>query len=201
MFMEFKEVVKQRYAAKEFSKRLVSDSKFKQLQEIIRLSASSSNVQPWRIKIVTSPTMKKRLRPVSQDQKKISSFSHLLVFCADISLLKRVDDLEKLMVKFGSKRKSAKAFNDNTRRMVGSMGTSQKLSWASRQTYIAVSNAINGAKSLGLDSCPMEGFSPKEYHKILSLPNNLVPVALVAVGYAVDIPRKKLRFSGKDVFI
>ena len=199
--MEFKEIVKKRYASKEFSGKKVPESKFNELTEIIRMSASSSNVQPWRIKVVVDKKMNEKLASFSTNEKQITTCSHLLVFCADIALMKRVDDLEKLMVKSGSKATSAKAFNDNTRRMIGEISTSRKLGWAQRQTYIAVSNAINGAKSLGLDSCPMEGFSPKEFHKVLKLPNNLIPTALVAVGYGVDKPRDKIRFSGKDVFI
>ncbi|MCH7850410.1 MAG: NAD(P)H-dependent oxidoreductase [Nanoarchaeota archaeon] len=199
--MEFKEVVKARYATKEFSNRKVSENLMNELKEIIRLSASSSNVQPWRIKIVSDSKTKELLRPVSMDQKQITTCSHLLVFLADIALNKRIDSLEKLMVKSGSLPASAKSFNDNSRNAFGNLNTTRKISWASKQTYIALSNAINGAKSLGFDSCPMEGFSPKDYHRILKLPNNLIPTALVTVGYAVDKQRSKIRFSGKDVFI
>src|SRR3989338_5744684 len=58
-----------------------------------------------------------------------------------------------------------------------------------RQTFLALGNALNGAKSLGFDSCPMEGFDPKEYTKILGLPGNLVPTALCPIGYASDKPK------------
>jgi len=76
----------------------------------------------------------------------------------------------------------------------------QFLNWAQRQVYLAVGNAINGAKSLGFDSCPMEGFEPEGYSKVLELPNNLLPSTLVTVGYAADEPKKKLRFSREDMF-
>ena len=77
----------------------------------------------------------------------------------------------------------------------------QKLSWAQRQTYLALGNALNGAKALYFDSCPMEGFNPAEYAKILKLPSNLVPTALCPVGYASDKPAPKLRFPNDEVFI
>ena len=34
---------------------------------------------------------------------------------------------------------------------------------AQHHVFLAMGNAVNGAKSLGLDSCPMGGFDPKEY--------------------------------------
>ena len=45
--------------------------------------------------------------------------------------------------------------------------------WAQKQVYLAVGNALNGAKALGFDSCPMEGFDPKGYAKALKLPESL----------------------------
>jgi nitroreductase len=77
----------------------------------------------------------------------------------------------------------------------------QKLSWAQRQTYLALGNAVNGAKSLGFDSCPMEGFDPKAYAEMLDLPKHLVPAVLCPIGYASDTPKQKLRFPAEDVFL
>ncbi len=87
--------------------------------------------------------------------------------------------------------------------MKGSMSgriRDQVLNWAQKQCYIALGNGINGAKSLGFDSCPMEGFDAEQYSKILSLPKNLVPTVIMPVGYAVDAPRTKIRFSNEDLF-
>jgi len=71
----------------------------------------------------------------------------------------------------------------------------KRLSWAQRQVYIALGNALNGAKSLGFDSCPMEGFDPAKYAEILALPKHIVPTVLCPIGFAVDTPHPKIRFS------
>ena len=76
----------------------------------------------------------------------------------------------------------------------------KRLAWAQRQVYLALANALNGAKSLGFDSCPMEGFDPAQYSKILGLPKNIVPTVVCPIGYAADKPRPKVRFERKDVF-
>jgi len=76
----------------------------------------------------------------------------------------------------------------------------KKLIWAQKQAYIALSNAINGAKALGFDSCPMEGFNAEEYSKLLNLPKNLVPTVICLVGYAADVPRNKIRYAKEELF-
>ncbi len=86
------------------------------------------------------------------------------------------------------------------REFIKTLNQEQRLVWAQKQVYIALSNALNGAKALGFDSCPMEGFSPKDFAKAPNLPKNIVPTVLAPVGFASDKPRKKLRFERDEVF-
>ena len=50
--MEFSDIVQKRYATKSFDGKVVDQKKMDQLLELIRFSASSFNLQPWKIKIV-----------------------------------------------------------------------------------------------------------------------------------------------------
>ena len=59
-----------------------------QLFEMIRLTPSSANIQPWKIKIITDQKLKEKLFPYSAKQKQVTTCSHLLVFCADIEIPK-----------------------------------------------------------------------------------------------------------------
>ncbi|MFA5796841.1 MAG: NAD(P)H-dependent oxidoreductase [Candidatus Woesearchaeota archaeon] len=193
--MEFSEIVKQRYATKSFDGKTVPKEKVDELLEMIRLSASSFNLQPWKIKIIEDKTTKEKLVPASWNQPQITSCSHLLVFCADTDVKNHIDKLEAIM------DTGTSAYVEMMRNFESTMPDDKKLSWAQRQVYLAVGNAINGAKSLGFDSCPMEGFNAEAYAKILDLPKNLIPTAIVPIGYATDTPRPKIRFDKKDVFI
>ena len=95
---------------------------------------------------------------------------------------------------------NAKGYIGMMRGFAAGLTGEKRLAWAEKQAYIALGNALNGAKSLGFDSCPMEGFSPAEFAKILELPENLIPGVLCAVGYATDSQKDKLRFSKEQVF-
>lgn len=81
----------------------------------------------------------------------------------------------------------------------GAMTREQQLAWSQAQTYLALGNAVNGAKSLGFDSCPMGGFNPAEFSRILNIPAPLVPVMLCPVGYAADKAMPKVRFSKEEI--
>ena len=72
--------------------------------------------------------------------------------------------------------------------------------WAKCHAFLAVGNAVNGAKSLGFDSCPMTGFDPNEYSRILKLPEHLVPTILCPLGYGSDKPIPKIRFPKDEIF-
>ena len=199
--MEFEKIVHERYATKLFDGRKIPESKVNKLLELIRYAASSFNIQPWKIIVVNDQKLKEKLQPVTWNQQQIPTCSHLLVFCADTEITGNIDKLEKLMIQNGAKAGDVNPYVDMMRNFEKNLSNEEKLSWSQRQTFLALGNALNGAKSLGFDSCPMEGFNPAEYSKILNLPKNLVPTALCPIGYASDKPTPKLRFREEEVFI
>ncbi|MEM3374239.1 MAG: NAD(P)H-dependent oxidoreductase [Candidatus Woesearchaeota archaeon] len=192
--MNFKDIVLSRYATKKFNGKKIPESKVKELFEIIRYSPSSFNIQPWVIKVVKDKETKEKLLQFGFNQPQIITCSHLLVFCANKDIEKNIDKLAKAFP-------NATEYVNMMRGFVSQMNEEQKLSWAQRQVYIALGFAMLGAKSLGFDSCPMEGFMPDKFKEVLKLPDNLVPSVLLPIGYADDKPRKKYRFSKNEVFL
>ena len=199
--MEFSEIVQKRYAAKLFDGKELPQAKVDKLLEMVRFAPSSFNIQPWAIKVVSDAETKEKLKAVSWNQPQITSCSHLLVFCADKNIKQKIGMLESSMISAGASPESIKTYMEMMWNFEKNLTEEQKLSWAQRQLYLALGNALNGAKSLGFDSCPMEGFDPKEYSKILKLPDNIIPTALCPIGYASDKPSPKLRFPKEEVLI
>jgi nitroreductase/dihydropteridine reductase len=57
------------------------------------------------------------------------------------------------------------------------------------------------AAELKIDSCPMEGFLPKEVDKLLKLPKYLKSIVMLPVGYRAQGPtRPKFRYPKSDLF-
>ncbi len=197
--MQFRDIVMQRYATKKFDGRKISGEKIDALLELVRFAPSALNLQPWKIKIVTDQKIKEQLRPATNDQEQITSCSHLLVFCAD-------PDYEGLIRRLGALLQNQGVAHDVKSMVIGmakdftgKMPPEQRLAWSQAQTYLALGNALNGAKALGFDSCPIGGFDQKEYTRILTIPPPLVPVMLCPVGYAADKPHPKIRFPKEDI--
>ena len=198
--MEFREAIMQRYATKRFDGRPISNEKFDQLLDMVRLAPSGLNIQPWRIKVVTDPGLKEKLLPASFDSPQIKSCSHLLVFCADADYAALVDNLLAGM-KAAGVPDQVYAIVKGIAGEMAAMPPEAWLSYAKCNVHLAVCYALLAAKDLGFDSCPMTHFKPDEYARILEIPAHLVPTILVPVGYAADEAPPKWRYVKEDLLV
>ncbi|MDD1703458.1 MAG: NAD(P)H-dependent oxidoreductase [Methanoregula sp.] len=197
--MQFADCVMQRYATKKFDGKIIPEKKVDELLDLVRYSASALNLQPWKIKVVTDKKIKDELLKVSNNQEQVTTCSHLFVFCAD-------SDYDALIKRLGALMKKNHVPDEVIGKVTGmaamfakSMTKEQQAAWSQAQTYLALGNAINGAKSLGFDSCPMGGFDPAGYSRILKIPAHLVPVMLCPIGYAADKPGQKIRYEREEI--
>jgi nitroreductase len=197
--MDFAKIVMSRYATKKFDGKKIPENKVDELLELVRFAPSALNLQPWKIRIVTDQKVKEQLKPAAFNQEQVTTCSHLLVFCADPDYDSLIRKLGALLKKNGVPEEMQKMVLGMAENFTKPMSAEQKLAWSQAQTYLALGNALNGAKALGFDSCPMGGFDPKEYSRILKIPPPLVPVMLCPIGYAADKPMPKVRFAKEDI--
>jgi nitroreductase/dihydropteridine reductase len=198
--MEFKEIVEQRYATKKFDGRRIPEEKINELFDLILLAPSAVNIQPWKVKVVTDQKTKDELLPASFNQGQVTTCSHLLVFCADTDIDGNIEKVGKIMKKAGVPDDVLNMMLGIAKSITGNMPPDKRLAWAREQVFLALGNAVNGAKALGFDSCPMSGFDPNAYSRILNIPASLVPTMLCPVGYAADKPMPKVRLPKEDIF-
>ncbi len=200
--MEFKDIVKNRYAVRQYQPKAVPEETIHELLEMISYSASAINLQPWKIKVVSDPATKEQLLPVSFNQPQITGCSHLLVLCADTDYPAIIAKLDAAIAATGAPDEMRAFVIGMATDVAGRMTPEQQLQWSKEQVYIALGNALNGAYSLGLGACPMTAFDPAEYSRILGLPATVVPTVLVSVGYpAGDPPAGKLRYPVDDILL
>ena len=75
--------LKWRYAAKKMdSSKAVPEEKLELILEAIRLTATSSGLQPFEVIVVTNPELRQQIREHAWNQPQITEGSHLLVFAA-----------------------------------------------------------------------------------------------------------------------
>ena len=72
-----------RYATKKFNpSKVVPQEKLDKILEAIRLTATSSGLQPYEVLVVTNKEIREKIKPVAWNQGQITDASHLLVFAA-----------------------------------------------------------------------------------------------------------------------
>lgn len=192
--MEFKELVHERYAVREYDNRKIDEEYIEEIIELIRFSPSGLNLQPWKIKIVHDDNLKEKLyQNSSKLNKHIASCSHLLVFCADADI--HLEKIIEIMKDEGLSENEIKGYEELVNNYVDNI----TLEDLKRYVYIAVVHGVYAAKSLGIDSCIIGGFNPDIYSEILNLPSNLNPTLLITLGYAADKPGPKIRLAKEDI--
>ena len=177
-----------RYATKAFDPaRVIPSETWATLEEALILTPSSHGLQPWRFIVVTDPAVREKLLPHSWGQKQVVQCSHYVIFAS----LKKISvgDIDAYLVRAaemtGRTLESLKGYREM---IVGDLinGARGKVAgeWAARQAYIALGNFMTAAALLQVDTCPMEGFVPAEYDKVLGLEaRGLTAAVCCAAGY------------------
>ncbi len=196
------EIVKNRYAVREYDDRKVPEETVRQLLDMIRYAPSAINLQPWKIKVVSDRATQEALCSATPafNQPQVRTCSHLLVLCADTDYPAIIDRYDKALIAREVPAEMRSFVTGLASDFVAGMTPQEQLQWSREQVHIALGNALNGAYALGLGACPMTAFDPAEYSRILNLPSTIVPTVLVSVGYPADEPpAPKLRYSLEQI--
>ncbi len=173
--MAFLETAKQRYTTKKYdSEAIISEEKIAELKEIIRLSPSSINSQPWKFLFVSAGEMKQRLAGASYwNAQKINEASHLVVFCA-------LTDVERFETQI--KNTLPEGSINYYKQFLRSKGELHVKSWMKQQVYLSLGFFLAACAANGIDATPMEGIENEIYDEILGLQGYQTLFA-VAIGY------------------
>lgn len=185
--MRLLESMKWRYATKKFNpSKNISDSNLERLKEAIQLSVSSYGLQLYKVLVIKDLKLRNRLKKASYDQSQITDASHLFVFCNYTERSeKHIDDYIQATAKMqGSPMDKLSVYGDFIKGSLSQKTDSEWISWSEKQTYLALSNLLMACAELKIDACPMEGFEPDRYNKILGLNKKGLNAAVIApVGF------------------
>jgi nitroreductase len=201
---EFEKAMNFRHACKAFDEsKKISDADMRFILEMGRKSPSSFGMEAWKFLVITNAELKAKLRPLCWNQVQVTSCSHLVVVLAGIESLKpefgevkrrferREMPQEKLEMYLGLYADHLKETLECDKNIY---------EWSARQTYIAAANMMMGAATLGIDSCPIEGFGKNDVEQVLELDTSKFQVAmLLPFGYRVNAQSTQLRRPFEDV--
>lgn len=173
--MNFSTLAASRYTTKSYdSDKKIPTETILQLKEILRLSPSSINSQPWQFTFVSDETLKSKLAGVSYfNEQKINEASHLVIFSA-------IDNIELFEARIQETLPEGSVGYYNQFVKPGS--ASEIKSWLQHQVYLSLGFFLAACASLEIDSTPMEGIQNERYKEILNL-EHYQPLFAVAIGY------------------
>ena len=176
-----------RYATKKMDpKQAVAEDKVEYILETIRLTASSSGLQPYEVIVVTNPQVRERIQAIAWNQAQITEGSHLLVFAAwDNYTVERINIMFDLVnEERGFKNQGWEDYRQMLLGIYPKRSAEENFQHAARQAYIGLGTALLAAAELEVDSTPMEGFEPSALDEILDLRSRgLRSVAILPLGY------------------
>ena len=201
--MNYLEILKFRHACKIFDEsKKIGAGEFDFILEAGRLSPSSTGLEQWDFMVVQNKELREKIKAVSWNQVQITSCSHLVVILAKIKEVKVGSSyIDKMIARRADKDPEAIAARQKFF-LLSNFKNDDELTfqWSHEQCMIAATNMMNAAASLGIDSCPMEGFDRHALNEILGLDESEKRVAIIVpFGYRLNPQPEKLRRQRSEV--
>ena len=210
--MDMLDLARTRYTCKHYDpSRAIDGRTIAKLAEILRLSASSVNIQPWRFVFLTSRDAKARLMPAVKDfnLERVEKAPLVILFLAKDRLDE--DHLKKLFAKetedgrydSAADVEALYAFRKAAVDAYCRTPESTRL-WTHEQVMLAMGSFLTSVAGMGLDATCLGGLVMDEVDSIFGFRDEgFHTVVGVSVGYRSDedrnASRPKSRFALNDV--
>ncbi len=161
---EHMDSMKTRMTIRKYSDTKVDDSLLEELLNIACRSSNTGNMQAYSVIVTKDTEMKKQLAPCHFNQSQILEAPVVLTFCADLNRISRWCAIN-----------NAKHGFDNI----------QAFTFAAIDAVILAQTFCVAAEEKGLGICYLgtTTYNPLEISRILKLPDLVMPVTTVTVGY------------------
>jgi nitroreductase len=182
--MDVKTAITARRAVKRFdTQHQMTRKEIDELLSLAMHSPTAFNIQNWRFVVADDPELRQRIRSVSGDQPQVTDSSLLIILCADLQSWAKEPTRYWRHAPTGVQDFVVPAI-DNYYRHRHQVQRDE----AMRSCGIAAQTLMLAAKSMGYDSCPMDGFDFDAVARLIGLPNDHVVAMFVAIGKAEGEP-------------
>ena len=181
--MEFINAMRKRYSTKKYdATKAINKKLIEELKEIVVLSPSSINSQPWQFQFVTDPEVKKQLAAASLfNENKINQCDTLVVFNSiyDVAVFEK-------QIKENLPQSAIDYYNTTLVQL-----TPDELRvWFDKQVYLSLGILLAACAQMEIDATPMEGIEADRYQQILKM-DGYRSLFAVAIGYRHDEDRNQ----------
>ncbi len=163
------EAIRLRRSVRKFTDVPVEWDKLGTIVDAARVAPSAGNLQSWRFIITDSHPKRKALAEACMNQ---SWMEEAPVHILIVMMMKKI------------------------REFYGKRGTDL---YAAQEAAMAAQNMMLAAHSVGLGSCFVGAFDEEKIIDIFSLPSDIKPMGIVALGYPAEEPEEPLKFRIENV--
>lgn len=185
--MNTTDAIRSRRALKHYDPdHVMSEDEVKELLGLAMLSPTAFNIQNWRFVTVLDKDLRKEICAASWDQAQVTDASLLVVLCADLKAW------EKEPQRYWRNAPQEVAdfivpaidayYRDKPQIMQDE---------AMRSCGMAAQSIMLAAKSMGYDTCPMDGFDFDKVGELINLPDDHCIAMFVVVGKATEPARER----------
>jgi len=178
--MDAVDAIRSRRSIKHFDKNhTMTDEEMNKLLSLAVLSPTAYNIQHWRFTVISDDSLRGKIREAAWGQAMVTDSSLFIILCADLKSWEKQPnrywadapkDVRELML----------PMIDNYYRGKDQVQRDE----AMRSCGIAAQTLMVAAKSMGFDSCPMDGFDFEKVAELINLPGDHVIAMFVAIGKA-----------------
>ena len=170
--MEFIDILKTRRAIRKFSDKDVSEKLVREIIELANSSPSAGNVQARALVVVKDQAVIEKIRAVSRGLSR---------FEGKISII---------LVILAKPQESAERYEERGKNL-----------YALQDATIFASYIQLIATDRGLSTCWVGSFKESDIEEILDLPKEAKPVAMIPLGYSLEMPEMKERKSLNQIIL
>lgn len=167
--MTFFDVIKARHSIRAFKSAPVEEAKIQKILEVMNSAPSAGNLQSYEVILVKDVKTLKALAKAAYGQDFVAEAPIALVFFINPARSK---------AKYGSRGTNLYCYQD---------------------TSAAIAYAQLAATALGLGSVWVGAFSNPDVSKAVNAPQELLPAAIVSIGYPAESPPPTPRRSLKEL--
>lgn len=167
--MEFNDLIHQRRSVRSFRSEKINENELKKILESARLAPSAGNLQSYEIYVVREESKRQALARAAYGQDFISAAPVALVFCAHPALS---------ATRYGLRGQKLYTLQDAT---------------------IACTFAMLAVYDLGLATVWVGSFDEQEVRQVINAPEAHLPVAILPIGYAAEVPEARPRRALEEI--
>lgn len=186
--MHFEQVISGRRAINHFNpEKKISPSLVKKMIEMAAKTPSSFNLQPWNLIILTEREEKRRLQKCAMNQEKVSQAPVTMIVLADTEGFKEghqtVERVFQENIRAGLMTEGQREWFKNARNNLYGKNEKTMQAFSCKNAGFFAMSLMLAAKSLGIDSHPMDGFNHDKIVKEFLIPGNFYIPLLISFGY------------------